>query len=147
MALFLPEFNSNIGLVLPEAYLAPAFINYNTRDKVLTFDLAVWVNKTAFLSDSDPIETNLGFGTLPLDYDGSQNILSIIDNSILIKIQDVLGKTQADCDAHNAEMVLTADSLEWLAYWDIRYQRFANAILDGVPSTPNPPAENDGAAE
>jgi hypothetical protein len=41
MGLLIPNFQSTIGLTLPQAYLQPNYCNYDTQNHCVSFDVSI----------------------------------------------------------------------------------------------------------
>lgn len=133
MALVIPSFVSTNGIELTDAILAPQFISYDTQHNYLNFDISVWKDAEAYHDGLHPVESNINYGTLTFTYTGAENLLEVIDDGLLSKIRAVEGKTQAECDEHNSTLMLDDTGAAWFEYWDITFQRFANAEMIETP--------------
>jgi hypothetical protein len=88
------------------------------------------------LEGRPPVDRNIkdGFIETPSDM---TNIEEDICELLLQKIQEVKGKTQEECDLHNAEIHTETNPLTWIDYWDMELQQFYAARRESDPPTEN----------
>ena len=130
MGLIIPNYTSNTGILLEEAYMCPVSVYYDNIQKILNFEIAIYVNKNAYINNLQPIEGSIP-GMMSFNYDGTQDLFNIIDTVILNKIAMVEGKTEEECISHNTNEVSYEGNIpNWPLIWDYKFASFAGAYID-----------------
>jgi len=118
MSIHIKNYQSRTGMTLKNAYLSVSQLTYYPRTKMLTFLADIYAEDRATVA---PAEMNVISGQFTInDEDEDVDSVQLIEDAIEDKIEAVKGKTQQECDDHNA----TATS--WLDLWELDYLRYAS---------------------
>jgi len=123
MAIEIKNFKSNVGVVIPRAYLRLTTIEYQPVIRSLFFKASIFPSPD---ENVRPIEEDVQLVSLfEFDYDGS-DLVDHIENLLQEKMDTVADKTLEECQKHNSLLDFTIPSTEedWLSVWDYDFKRF-----------------------
>lgn len=123
MAIEIKNFKSNIGVVIPRAYLRLTTVEYQPVIKELFFKASVF---PSLESNVKPIEEDVQLVNLyDFDYDGS-DLIDHIESLLQEKMDTIADKTEEECQKHNDVLNPSARCTEdaWLLIWDYNFKRF-----------------------
>ena len=116
MSIHIKNYQSRTGMTLKNAYLAVSQLTYYPRSKMLTFLADIYAEDKVNIT---PAEMNVISGQFTID-DEDVNLVQLIEDAIDDKIEAVKGKTQQECDDHNATVT------NWSDLWELDYLRYAS---------------------
>ena len=116
MSIHIKNYQSRTGVTLKHAYLVVSQLTYYPRSKMLTFLADIYAEDKVNVL---PTEKNVISGQFTID-DEDINLVQLIEDAIDNKIEVVKGKTQQECDDHNA------NATSWLDLWELDYLRYAS---------------------
>lgn len=115
MAIEIKNYRSDLGIVLKSAVLSVTEIYYYPKDRRVNFVADIFANEDSIT----PVEKNPVTGFLYLEPDtDTTDLEDLIETAIRTKIENVTGKTEAECVEHNEF------ATNWVDFWEISYQRF-----------------------
>jgi len=116
MSIYIKNYQSRTGMTLKNAYLAVSQLTYYPKTKLLTFLADIYAEDRINVI---PAEHNVISGNLTVE-DEDVNLVQLIEDAILDKIDAVKGKTQQECDEHNME------ATSWSDIWELDYLRYTS---------------------
>ena len=134
MGLLVSRYTTRSGIELTNVYLEVDSFNYIVRSGELNFSMSLFLNKEKADLGFDPIEQGaiLGEFTLELQEEGN-DMVTIIDQTVLQKIQEVEGKTDQQIYEHNYSIPEVEITDRWLQFWDGDLRRFIGTDIYSEP--------------
>ena len=115
MAIRISKYTSGLGITLREAFIEVTEIFYYPRRGQANFAADIFAEEFA----DTPLERNVITGYLDVGKtDEGTSLLERIEEAIQTKIDNIVGKTQEECDEHNQTATC------WEDVWEMSYARF-----------------------
>lgn len=129
MGLIIPTYETKSGLNLTNAYLGLTTVWFDHNDSRLSFKLDIYLNRQAYENRKEPVESTGINGDLYVENIGGMDVNGMIDGILIEKIAAINSHTDAECQAHNNELVAIGNANYWLEAWQPELRVFSAAYI------------------
>ena len=129
MGLIIDNYMASCGLAVNSAYLTVDNFYCDILHNSFTFSFSVFVNKEEYLKRSNPLDAAVISGYLDFPGFNDINLVQIAEDALLTKLQNIRGKTPAECQIHNKDVDLNSQNA-WINLWDIELLPFVDAYKE-----------------